>query len=94
MRYKACCNSVCLIGNCKTRDAGGCYCVCRLKDYEDTLLSVLEGSSFWEGGGFIYEPARCRPPEGEEKEKTLAELQKVREKLKDYEINAGDVKDE
>lgn len=75
-----------MLGSCKTREAGGCYCVCSLKDYENTLVNLLEGKACRYGIGIIYNPNREPTPlTGEEKEKTLKELDEVRSKLKDYE---------
>jgi hypothetical protein len=76
------------VGGCSTREEGGCYCVCRLKGSESTLLFILEGKAYvGDGGGIIYETNRDPIPLiGDEKEKTLQELKEVREKLKSYEI--------
>jgi hypothetical protein len=32
-RYKKCCDRVCCLLNCANRDAGGCHCVCWIKDH-------------------------------------------------------------
>lgn len=88
MKYKPCCDLRCLLSKCETRDCGGCYCVCRLKDFEKSCLSLLEGRSYRSSGCIIYEPGRTPIPlEGEEKEKVLADLEHIRNKLKTYETN-------
>lgn len=78
----------CCVGGCSTQEAGGCYCVCRLKGSESTLVSLLEGKAYLGvGGGIIFETNRAPTPlVGHEKEKTLQELKEVREKIKSYEI--------
>ncbi len=87
MKYKNCCDRSCLLSHCETRNNGGCYCVCRLKDAENTCISLLEGKSYRSGVGIIYEPGRHKPlTEGEEKEKTLQQLANIRMRLKEYEI--------
>lgn len=87
MKYKPCCDTRCLVGGCKTREDGGCYCVCRLKDAESSRLSLLEGRSYRFGGGIIYEPGRTPVPlEGKEEQETLNELMNIRKKLKEYEV--------
>jgi|GEM_PF-2947673 hypothetical protein len=55
MKYKACCFSVCGLGNCKTREDGGCYCVCRLNDYISLLQGAIEGTNI---NGCIYFPSK------------------------------------
>lgn len=56
MKYKACCEWRCLLGNCDIRDNGGCKCVCNLKDAISGLESVIEGIELPWGGGYIYYP--------------------------------------
>lgn len=86
MKYKSCCGRRCLLGSCETRDVGGCYCVCCLKDLESSLTNIISGSTYRQGNGIIYIPGREIPLKGKEKEETLKELDEVREKLKKYEI--------
>ncbi len=87
MKYTPCCSSRCLLGTCKTRNLGGCYCVCRLKDWEDTLMGIIEGRIERFGPGIVYNPNRIPVPlEAEELEKTTKELEEVRRRLKEYEI--------
>lgn len=88
MKYKPCCDSVCLLSYCETREAGGCYCVCRIKDSESSLISELKGETFRQREARVYVPGRGIPLEGDVEEKVLEELQKVREKLKEYEIQS------
>ncbi len=84
-KYKPCCSNRCLLGNCETRDDGGCYCLCRLKDSEHNLMNVLEGRTCLKNGLFIYSPNIIpKPIEGEEKEKIEKRLQDVRDKIKEY----------
>lgn len=85
MKYKPCCGRRCLLASCKTREAGGCYCLCRLKDMEGSLISMLKGHSYRCGPGVIYQPGRNVPLEGEEKEKVIQDLEKVRQMFKKYE---------
>ena len=56
VRYKACCNTTCLVSRCETREAGGCYCVCRLVDQIHNLEQVIEGVVV--GLGCIYLPSQ------------------------------------
>lgn len=87
MKYKPCCNARCLVGGCKTQESGGCYCLCRLKDAEQTCLRLLSGECYRFGPGIIYKPGRIATPlEGDEKEKTECELYEIRERIKTYEI--------
>lgn len=83
--YTPCCNTVCLLGNCETRENGGCYCVCRLKDAESSCISLLEGKSYRKNGGIIYEPRRIPIPlVGEEKNQVEDNLKTIRERIKSY----------
>ena len=85
--YKPCCGKRCMVGGCEIRDAGGCYCVCRLKDHESTLLDLLDGSAYAEGTCIIHAPCKkALPLNGFEKEHREKQLKSVREKLKTYEI--------
>jgi len=77
----------CGVGGCKTRESGGCYCLCRLKDRESMLLSLLDGTSYRINDGVVYEPGRIPTPvRGFEKDNTLKELEQVREKIKSYKL--------
>ena len=55
-KYKPCCNNRCLLFFCETREAGGCYCTCRTKDYISHLQSIIEGQTLYDGNCFIYIP--------------------------------------
>jgi len=43
MRYKACCDKRCLNSHCEVREAGGCYCICRLVDCIRDLERAVDG---------------------------------------------------
>lgn len=43
MKWKPCCDKRCCVGNCEIREAGGCYCVCRLYDRLNHLNNVQNG---------------------------------------------------
>jgi hypothetical protein len=77
-----------MLGGCKTRDSGGCYCICKLKDFESSLLSQLKGNTVRFGAGTIYRPGDFPPLEGEEKEKVEKQLAEIRARLKKYEVNS------
>lgn len=86
-KYKPCCGRRCLLGICQTRAEGGCYCLCRLKDYEDECLSISEGRSYRSNGAVVYLPNRKPIPlTGVDKDKVEKNLQQIREKIKTYEI--------
>lgn len=88
MKYKTCCARRCMVHGCDTKDNGGCYCLCRLKDREHTLLSLLDGTSYREKGFIIYEPGRIKTPLGGfEKDNATKDLDEVRKRIKEYEIN-------
>jgi hypothetical protein len=88
MKYKPCCGKRCMLGNCKTREDGGCYCLCHLKDHEAMILSLLDGTSKRYGDGIIFNPnVEAIPLEGDEKEKTQEELEKVKLQIKEYEVS-------
>jgi hypothetical protein len=53
MKYKPCCGRRCLLANCQTRDNGGCYCVCRIKDNIEILESTIRGEMLEMGSLFI-----------------------------------------
>lgn len=75
-----------MLGHCETREDGGCYCVCLLKDAENNIERLLEGRTYKYGTGIIYDPRRPgKPLEGTEKEEALKELHDIRNRLKDYE---------
>ena len=86
MKYKPCCDRRCLLGCCEIREAGGCYCVCRLKDHECSLERALEGTVSIKNDSFIYIPGKYIALDEDEKKDVLEKLKKVREKLKEYEI--------
>jgi hypothetical protein len=57
MKYKPCCGKRCLLANCKTREEGGCYCVCRLWDHIHDMQNIIDGWSFAGAGrGIVYIP--------------------------------------
>jgi hypothetical protein len=49
----------CLLGECKIREEGGCYCLCRLFDKLDDCISIQNGKIIPINGGSIY----CPDPE-------------------------------
>ncbi len=86
-KYKPCCGRRCLLGSCETRESGGCYCLCRLKDHENTLNDLLSGKVFQKDVGIIYIPNKTQIPlTGEEREEIIKKLEKLKIKLKEYEI--------
>lgn len=86
MKYKPCCNKICCLGSCEVQAQGGCYCLCRLKDYESQLIDLIEGECHRNNGCVIYKPGLKITPNAFEKENDEKELKKVREKIKEYEI--------
>lgn len=87
IKYKPCCDKRCGVSGCKTKEDGGCYCLCRLKDAKSTMLSLLDGTSYRWNGGIIYEPGRIKIPlDGLEKQNARKELEKIIEKIKTYEV--------
>lgn len=85
-KYKPCCGRRCLLSKCATRDQGGCYCLCRLKDREGTILSLLAGRFYRRCGGIIYDHNRKPIPlEGEERDRVLKDIEAIRAKIKTYE---------
>lgn len=88
IKYKPCCDKICALFGCETQKSGGCYCLCRLKDHESDLIHILEGKSYLQGDYIVYVPTRKPSPlKGQEKEDILIKLEKVRKKIKEYEIN-------
>ncbi len=86
-KYKACCGKRCMVFGCETKEHGGCYCLCRLKDSENQCIMLLEGKSFRHSGGIIYQPSRIPIPlEGNEKEEEEKTLTMIRNRIKEYEI--------
>lgn len=79
MKYKPCCGMRCMLGNCETRDSGGCYCTCRLVDYIHHLERDLLNHS----------PILYFGKEKEAREKYLKQvpklLEEARARLKEYE---------
>lgn len=57
-KYKPCCDKICSLGTCKTRDEGGCYCLCRLFDHLGQMKSILNGNTVYVHGGFVYFPEK------------------------------------
>ena len=86
LKYKRCCGRMCLLYSCKTREEGGCYCLCSLKDYESSLLSLISGHSYQINGCIIFEPNR-KPIhlEGKDLLDKQELLENVRMKIKEYE---------
>lgn len=58
MKYKPCCGYVCLNAICETRDAGGCYCVCRKVDAINRLKDTIEGTLVGRGCVYIPDPEK------------------------------------
>lgn len=88
LKYKSCCNIKCALAHCETREQGGCYCVCRLKDQENQLQSLIAGQMYEQDGCIIYRPERsCEPPDN----KCILEkrLKAIRLQLKKYEKADG-----
>lgn len=56
VRYKACCGATCMVAGCETKDAGGCYCVCRLMDAKNSLEMIIDGKMLTYRGGQIWIP--------------------------------------
>ncbi len=54
--YKPCCELACLVAGCKTRESGGCYCLCKLIDKKNDLTSnsIIAKTVFNNRGGEIY----------------------------------------
>ena len=87
-KYNGCCDKVCALGYCETRELGGCYCLCRLKDKEVMLLSLLDGSSYRVEDAVVYRPGIIPTPVGGfERINVLKELERVRERIKTYEVS-------
>ena len=92
MKYKSCCKRSCLLYSCETREAGGCHCVCQLKDQESILERLLSGRMRKEGACITFVPGREEVPlEGMEKEDTQERLDECRKKLKEYEVMDGEL---
>lgn len=85
MKYKACCKARCLSLWCDIRDEGGCDCICKLVDQENSVLAQLDGSRIKEGNSIIYVAGRKAAPGQIEKANLLRELEEVRANLKKYE---------
>lgn len=93
MKYKPCCGRRCLLGNCETRESGGCYCVCQLVDHINTLEQLIKreivSPNVWFGS---KEDTEKYYRENKEKcDKYIAEapalLEKAKKRLKKYEID-------
>jgi hypothetical protein len=61
--YKPCCESTCLLGKCDTREAGGCYCICRLVDRINGLKRCINPGEngrdiYYSTGAAIYYPTK------------------------------------
>lgn len=55
-KYKACCDSVCMLYNCEVRDNGGCYCACRCVDHMNALKSIIEDQGVTKYGSVYLPP--------------------------------------
>ena len=61
-----CCNIFCLVGGCKTKDAGGCICECRKADSQAKRKSMQDNPECWpeikyngkEVRGYVYIPPK------------------------------------
>lgn len=92
MKYKPCCNSVCLLNRCEVRDNGGCYCVCRLIDYMKSWEDIVNGDLICP---FLYFSDKKMQKDYYERNKAECDkykadapkiLEDCREELKKYEI--------
>lgn len=62
-KYKSCsCGRICGVGFCEITEAGGCYCVCLLKNRESSILDIIKGKSVFINGGILYDPNRTPTP--------------------------------
>ena len=86
MKYKPCCGRRCVLGNCPTQASGGCYCLCSLKDHESQLEDLISGRCHRQGNCIIYKPGFIATPNDFEVQNDTKELEKVRAKIKEYEI--------
>lgn len=78
----------CLMAGCETEKLGGCFCLCRLRDRKHELECLLEGAMLRKKGAVVYVPFRERIPlKGVEREMTLRQLEKIRERIAEYEID-------
>ena len=57
-KYKPCCGKRCLLGNCKHRESGACYCCCRLLHEINELQSVISGITLYDGRCFVFFPSK------------------------------------
>ena len=87
IKYKKCCDKICALRLCETRESGGCYCLCRLKDLEQDLMDELEGSSYRCCEFIVRDPRREGTLSESEKEKRLKALESVRERIKCYQVS-------
>jgi hypothetical protein len=91
MKYKPCCVRRCGVGGCKTREQGGCYCICRLIDAIHMTKNIIEGKSFRKNGMIVTPAADLRkeylPGLTKEAKKVEEELlEEFEAKLKEYEL--------
>ncbi len=90
MKYKPCCNTVCMVHGCESREQGACYCCCRLLDHIDNMHQIINGKAFFKGECIVY-PGFDKhrfTPHANDIEVAKEQLVKLQEKLKDYLINA------
>ncbi len=87
MLYKPCCGRTCLLGGCDTRDAGGCYCVCRLIDGINMHKKLLAGKAVYSDGAIAWGPAIEKKILSEEERTNFTEVLKSLEKhLEKYKL--------
>lgn len=92
MKYAPCCNSICLLSHCETRESGGCYCVCLINDHINSLQKLINGESV---APFIFFEDKSLEKIFYDKNKNTCDkyineaplmMQKAKEILKKYEI--------
>lgn len=88
LKYKPCCNRRCCLGLCQTRSQGGCYCVCRLKDYEENCHDLLKGRAVRSNGVITFDPNGMPIPLGGfERDNVMKDLEEIQKRLKTYKID-------
>jgi hypothetical protein len=85
-KYNPCCDRRCLVYGCKTKETGGCYCVCRLIDAKNDYERILEDNEFTvQEVGIIHFPREIYPICEETKQKNLKNLEDINRRIKEYE---------
>jgi hypothetical protein len=74
MKYKPCCERICMVSGCETQEQGGCYCVCRLLDYLNNFKLTLDGYQIYRNKCIIYYPDKVM---AQEAYKNLIDNQKI-----------------